>query len=63
LLLALAAPKLTKGATAFFHKGRDWREEVVAANGAWRFDLVVHDSTIEAGSVVLEISGLSAKSV
>jgi 16S rRNA (guanine527-N7)-methyltransferase len=61
LLLSLAAPKLRNGATAFFHKGRDWREEVAAANGAWRFDLVVHDSRIEAGSVVLEISDLAAK--
>jgi 16S rRNA (guanine527-N7)-methyltransferase len=61
LLLTLAAPKLTTGATAFFHKGRDWREEVSAANSAWRFDLVVHDSKVEGGSVVLEINGLAAK--
>jgi 16S rRNA (guanine527-N7)-methyltransferase len=61
LLLSLASPKLCNGATAFFHKGREWREEVAAANGAWRFNLVVHDSRMEAGSVVLEISQLAAK--
>jgi 16S rRNA (guanine527-N7)-methyltransferase len=59
LLLALASPKLAAGATAFFHKGREWREEVAAAHGAWRFDLVVHPSGIEPGSVVLEIGRVS----
>jgi 16S rRNA (guanine527-N7)-methyltransferase len=58
-LLRLAAPHLLKGVPAFFHKGREYREEVAAAHGQWRFDLVEHPSTIVSDSVVLEIRNLA----
>lgn len=41
-----------------FHKGRDYLAEIEKARGRWRFDLVVHQSVVEADSVILEISSL-----
>lgn len=43
---------------AFFHKGRDYREEIRQAHGSWRFDLIEHPSVIEPDSKILEISNL-----
>ncbi len=43
----------------YFHKGRDYRSEVLNTNGRWTFDLVEHVSVIEKNSVILEISKLS----
>lgn len=45
----------------YFHKGRDYREEIAKARGRWDFDLVIHESAIEADSVILEIGGLSRR--
>jgi 16S rRNA (guanine527-N7)-methyltransferase len=61
LLLDMAAPQMLAGVPAFFHKGREWREEVAAAHGAWAFDLIVHPSLIDTQSVVLEVRGLTAR--
>lgn len=58
-LLALARPWLNTGATALFHKGRDYREEVKAAGDAWRFDLIEHASAVDPTSAVLEIRSAS----
>ncbi len=60
LLLQLALPKLAlpkfgNNVPAFFHKGREHAEEITAARGEFQFDLVVHQSRIETGSVILEI--------
>ncbi|MDI6027493.1 16S rRNA (guanine(527)-N(7))-methyltransferase RsmG [Corticibacterium sp. UT-5YL-CI-8] len=57
-LLDLASPWLTEGATAFFHKGRDYRAELAESAHQWRFDLVEHASRIDADSVILEIRSL-----
>lgn len=46
---------------AFFHKGRDYQQEVDKAVGRFQFDLVKHKSVIEPDSVVLEIANLSRK--
>ena len=54
-LLELAEPMLTAGAIGLFHKGRDFAREVEDCRGLWEFDLVIHESRIEAGSVLLEI--------
>ena len=54
-LLELAEPLLAAGATGLFHKGRDYGREVEDCRGLWDFDLVIHESRIEAGSVLLEI--------
>jgi 16S rRNA (guanine527-N7)-methyltransferase len=61
LLLSLAGPQWAKGARGLFHKGREWREEVLAAHGAWRFDLLVHANPVEAGSVLISLSGVAAR--
>lgn len=44
---------------AFFHKGRDYQREIDKALGQWHFDLVKHQSKVEPGSVILEISNLA----
>ena len=59
LLLTLALPKLTLGMPAFFHKGREHSEEIAAARSEYKFDLVVHSSRVEAGSVILEIRNVA----
>jgi 16S rRNA (guanine527-N7)-methyltransferase len=44
---------------AFFHKGRDYQQEVDKAVSRFQFDLVKHASIVEPDSVVLEIANLS----
>jgi 16S rRNA (guanine527-N7)-methyltransferase len=63
LLFDYVAPWADKSAALrlFFHKGRDYQQEVDKAVGRWTFDLVKHPSVIERESVVLEISNLSRK--
>lgn len=60
LLLRLSAPWLSRGATALFHKGRDYASEVSESRDEWRFDLVEHRSRIDPASRILEISRLEA---
>jgi 16S rRNA (guanine527-N7)-methyltransferase len=45
-------------ARAYFHKGRDYQLEVDKARGAFDFDLLKHQSSVEPDSVILEISRL-----
>ena len=45
----------------YLHKGRDYAREIELARSSWEFDLVKHDSQIEQGSVILEISNLAPK--
>lgn len=45
----------------YLNKGRDYEAEVQKVRGRWEFDLVIHQSSVEASSVVLEISHLAAK--
>jgi 16S rRNA (guanine527-N7)-methyltransferase len=60
LLLEFCRPWADRNAElkAYFHKGRDYRPEIEKSRRRWAFDLVVHQSTIEIDSVVLEISGI-----
>ena len=58
LLLELSSPWLLNGATALFHKGREFEAELVDCDGLWEFDLVSHKSVISTDSVILEISNL-----
>ncbi|MEX0954728.1 MAG: 16S rRNA (guanine(527)-N(7))-methyltransferase RsmG [Rhizobiaceae bacterium] len=60
-LLGLARPWLEAGATAIFHKGRDYRREIEESRDAWQFDLVEHPSVIDAASVILEINDLKKR--
>ncbi|RUW72382.1 MULTISPECIES: 16S rRNA (guanine(527)-N(7))-methyltransferase RsmG [unclassified Mesorhizobium] len=57
-LLDLAAPWLTKGARALFHKGRDYRAEVEESTHRWAFDLVEHPSMTDPHGVILEVTHL-----
>ncbi len=60
-LLELAFPWLSRGASGFFHKGRDYRKEVKESTALWKFDLVEHPSKIDADSVILEIGSLARR--
>lgn len=58
-LLKLTFPWLKAGARGLFHKGRRRGEEIAAARGGWRFDLLEHVSKTDEDSVILEISNVS----
>ncbi|TQX84594.1 MULTISPECIES: 16S rRNA (guanine(527)-N(7))-methyltransferase RsmG [Rhizobium] len=60
LLFEYASPWAgeTESLKLFLHKGRDYQREIDAAHGGWEFDLVKHESVLEADSVILEISNL-----
>ena len=58
LLLELSSPWLLNGATALFHKGREFEVELADCDGLWDFDLVSHESIISTDSVILEIKNL-----
>jgi 16S rRNA (guanine527-N7)-methyltransferase len=57
-LLELSEPFLSTGATALFHKGREYRREVEESAHSWSYDLIEHASVVESQSVILEIKGL-----
>jgi 16S rRNA (guanine527-N7)-methyltransferase len=59
-LLRLTAPWTSRGARALFHKGRDYRAELAISAHDWTFDLIEHRSTIDAESVILDLSGVEA---
>ncbi|MBX3531483.1 MAG: 16S rRNA (guanine(527)-N(7))-methyltransferase RsmG [Rhizobiaceae bacterium] len=61
-LLNLASPWLQRGATALFHKGRDYRREIQQSRDAWDYDLLEHRSVADPESVILEIRNLRPKS-
>ncbi|MDH4414535.1 MAG: 16S rRNA (guanine(527)-N(7))-methyltransferase RsmG [Rhizobium sp.] len=54
---AEANPKLK----LIFHKGRDYEIEIDKARGRWDFDLIKHQSVVEADSVILEITSLTRR--
>ena len=64
ILLGYAEPwaKQNENLKLFLHKGRDYQREVNAAHGRWDFDLLKHESAVEADSVILEISNLRRRS-
>jgi 16S rRNA (guanine527-N7)-methyltransferase len=43
---------------AYLHKGRDYQSEIDKSHRRWRYDLVIHESVIEKGSVILDIGGI-----
>lgn len=57
-LLRLTAPWLTQKTVGWFHKGRDYRREIDDASRSWTFDLVEHQSQIDADSVILQVSNV-----
>lgn len=54
-LLSMASPWMKAGATAWFHKGRDYRAEIENAHRSWTFDLIEHRSKVDQDSVILQI--------
>lgn len=57
-LFALTAPWLQGNTRALFHKGRGYADEIEESRAKWNFDLVIHESRIDADSVVLDITNL-----
>jgi 16S rRNA (guanine527-N7)-methyltransferase len=47
-----------RGLRAYLHKGRDYQNEIDKSHRRWRYDLVIHESVIEKGSVILDIGGI-----
>ncbi|KXG85527.1 16S rRNA (guanine(527)-N(7))-methyltransferase RsmG [Agrobacterium bohemicum] len=64
LLLEYVEPwnRKNENLRCYFNKGRDYEAEVQKARGRWDFDLLKHQSSVEASSVVLEISHLASRS-
>lgn len=60
-LLKLTLPWFNEGAKGLFHKGRRHGEEIAAARGGWRFDLLEQQSRTDPDSVILEISNVSQR--
>lgn len=62
-LLAFSEPWALQNAQMkmLFHKGRDYQAEIEKARGRWAFDLVIHQSVVEADSVILEITSLERR--
>ncbi|WP_136657985.1 16S rRNA (guanine(527)-N(7))-methyltransferase RsmG [Nitratireductor sp. XY-223] len=60
-LLDYAAPWMRAGATGYFHKGRDYRREIDEARRSWSFDLLEHQSMVDADSVILQIYNLQKR--
>jgi 16S rRNA (guanine527-N7)-methyltransferase len=47
---------------AYLHKGRDYLQEVEVSRRRWNLDLIIHQSSIEADSVILEVGDLRRES-
>jgi 16S rRNA (guanine527-N7)-methyltransferase len=63
LLLTLAQPWLSTGATGLFHKGRDYAQEIEESARSWSFDLLEHRSAVDPASVILQITNLRRRQV
>jgi len=61
-LLDMTAPWLQQGSRALFHKGRGYASEIEDSHAKWQFDLVRHESLIDAESVILDITNLRPRS-
>jgi len=60
-LLGLSMPFFGPNTRALFHKGREFREEMMESHRRWRYDVVVLPSDTSADGVVLEIQNLHAE--
>ncbi|MEM6463674.1 MAG: 16S rRNA (guanine(527)-N(7))-methyltransferase RsmG [Pseudomonadota bacterium] len=57
-LLRYSLPWLSQGAKGFFHKGRDYVQEIEKARRSWSFDLIEHKSLVDADSVILQVDNV-----
>lgn len=60
-LLEMAEPICGPETRLLLHKGREYREEVKAADIDWRFDVIEHKSLTDPDAVVLELCGPAAR--
>lgn len=60
-LMTYVGRHLDSAGTALLPKGRNWREEVAAAQQNWQFDLTAHQSQTQAEAAVLEIRDIHAR--
>ncbi|MEF2552147.1 16S rRNA (guanine(527)-N(7))-methyltransferase RsmG [Aurantimonas sp. A2-1-M11] len=58
-LFALVTPHIRPGTRCFFQKGRNHEQEINAATAHWRFRVIKHETTLEDGSVVLELDDIA----
>ena len=57
-LLGLTERWLSTGSRGFFHKGRDYENELTDSLPHWSYDLIEHPSVVGPQSVILEIRTL-----
>ncbi len=62
VLCGFSAPFSAQGATAVFHKGREFLREINEASHLWTFDLVEQSSLIDPESRMLLVSNISVRS-
>lgn len=60
-LCGFAQPFVERGARAFFHKGRDYRNEINKASHKWDVDLIEKVSLVDPESVILVVSRIAAR--
>lgn len=60
-LLAMVAPHISRETRCFFQKGRSHEQEIAAAAANWKFTMVIHESQVEADSVILEVAEIKAR--
>lgn len=60
-LLAMIEPWSAAGTRALFPKGRGYANELRDSDADWTYDMVIHDSAVEPGSVILDLSGIKRK--
>lgn len=61
-LLDLSEPMLKTGATALFHKGREFLSEIELASQNWSFDMLKHNSGTDENGCILELRNVVRKS-
>ncbi len=59
LLLGLAEPFMRRGATAVFHKGQEYHNELNEAAKSWKIAYDTHPSVTDSHSVILEIKEIA----
>ncbi|AXC48931.1 16S rRNA (guanine(527)-N(7))-methyltransferase RsmG [Paracoccus suum] len=60
-LMTYVERHLGPSGTALLPKGRNWREEVAAAQLSWQFELTAHPSKTQPEAAVLEIRDIHAR--
>ncbi|NDW06217.1 16S rRNA (guanine(527)-N(7))-methyltransferase RsmG [Jiella pacifica] len=60
-LLAMVAPHISRETRCFFQKGRSHEQEIAAATANWRFTMIIHESQVEADSVILEVAAIARR--